>query len=138
MGPKSKERLATCHELLQRIVTDAARQAEFSVICGHRGQKEQDEAFDRGNSKLRWPQSKHNHVPSLAVDLLPLPTQWADRKAFERLAVIVKGVANAMRVRVRWGGDWNDNGRSDDEKFYDGAHFELVKYKNEKGEWVML
>lgn len=32
-----------------------------------------------------------------------------------------------LKVPIRWGGDWNRNGRSDDEKFYDGPHFELLK-----------
>jgi hypothetical protein len=46
---------------------------DFKILCGHREEKEQNEAFNKGNSKLKWPQSKHNSLPSLAVDIAPFP-----------------------------------------------------------------
>ncbi len=33
--------------------------------------------------------------------------------------------AKELNVTIRWGGDWNGNGKSEDERFYDSPHFEL-------------
>lgn len=79
---------------------------DFEVICGHRPEKEQNEAFESGHSQLPWPQSKHNTMPSLAVDVVPLPVDWENVEAFERLAKLIKEAAKREGVAITWGGDW--------------------------------
>ena len=58
-SPKSEERLSTCHPDLQTVCRELIKQYDFSVLCGHRNKAEQDAAFAAGNSRLKYPQSKH-------------------------------------------------------------------------------
>lgn len=125
---KSLARLETCHPSLQRVAKMAIVRYDFVVLCGHRSKAEQEDAYERGMSKLRWPASKHNQAPSLAMDLAPYPIDWRDLKAFNDLARIILEEAAKIDVKLRWGGDWNGNGRQD-EKFIDMPHFELVERK---------
>ena len=120
-------RLGTVHPDLQRVCQRAVQSINFSVICGHRGQEEQDRAYAEGKSKVRWPDGEHNQTPSRAVDLAPIPLDWNNRAAFVELACHILAAANEEGVRVRWGGDWNRNGRMEDERFVDLPHFELWK-----------
>ena len=126
----SKSRLATCHQSLQDILNEAIKTVDFSVLCGHRTKEEQDRAFSEGTSTLRWPKSKHNSLPSLAVDVAPyfrgVGVDWEDTAAFARLAGYLERVAEEQGVKIRWGGDWNQNYRTADERFKDMPHIELV------------
>lgn len=134
LGKLSTERLATCHPDLQRLLREvdrrlgASKALDFTVVCGHRGQKEQDEAFNAKpqRSTKRWPDSKHNKLPSLAVDVAPYPTFWGDEASFARLAGYIEAVADELGIPIRWGGDWNGNGRTEDERFVDLPHLELA------------
>lgn len=121
----SAERLATCDERLQRILNEAIKRVDFTVICGHRDEEAQEEAFRLNRSKVRWPMSKHNRLPSLAVDVAPYPIDWKDTARFARLAGYIERVAHEQGVTIRWGGDFNGNWRSDD-KFIDMPHLEIV------------
>lgn len=122
----SEQRLATCDEQLQRILREAIRHVDFTVICGYRTQEEQDDAFRRGASTKRWPLSKHNRVPSVAVDIAPYPVDWKDTARFARLAGYIERIAHEQGVTIRWGGDFNQDGRTRDETFIDMPHLELV------------
>lgn len=122
----SLDRLATCHPKLQALMNEVIKYEDCVILCGHRGQAEQDQAFRDGKSKLKWPQGKHNTLPSNAVDIAPYPLDWNDHLAFARLAGYVQAIADGMGIAVRWGGDWNGNGKSKDERFLDLVHFELV------------
>ena len=122
---RSLTKLKECHPLLQRLMTDAIQTVDFSVICGYRGKDEQELAYQSGHSKLRWPQSKHNSTPSLAVDVVPYPIDWDDIAAFHMLSDAVKeswsSIPEAERdgFELSWGGDWK--------KFRDYPHYELRK-----------
>ena len=122
----SQTRLDTCHEDLQQVCLRAVEATPLSVLCGHRGQVEQDRAYAEGKSKLQWPLGAHNADPSRAVDLAPIPLDWSNRAAFVDLSVVILIAANDLGVSLRWGGDWNRNGRTDDERFVDLIHFELA------------
>lgn len=84
-------------------------------------------------SRLAWPDSKHNVENdgdlSRAVDIAPwIPGRgidWDNSEHFHYMAGIVLGVAHKLGVKLRWGGDWNRNQFSGDEKFLDLVHFEL-------------
>ncbi|MCP1496210.1 hypothetical protein J2Y86_000917 [Pseudomonas migulae] len=121
----SQDRLSTCHPQLQALMNEVIKLTDILVIEGHRGQEVQDKAFREGKSKLKWPQGKHNSLPSLAVDIAPYPLDWSDTPGFHRLAKVVLETAESMGIKIRWGGDWNGNGSSKDEKFLDLVHFEL-------------
>lgn len=125
LGTKSKERLFTCHPHLQMIAKAAIKRINFTVLCGYRGPTEQNDAFERGTSKLRFPNSKHNRQPSWAMDLAPWPIDWSDIDRFKALAGIVLDEAKKANVKIRWGADWNRDGDWRDEKFRDWPHFEI-------------
>lgn len=118
-GRSSKKKLATCDKRLQDICNEAIKYYDFSVICGYRGEKDQNEAFLRGASKAKFPQSEHNKSPSRAVDLAPYPIDWRDRERFRFLSYIIRGIADYQGVKLRWGGDF--------ESVSDMPHFEIVE-----------
>jgi len=109
---RSLKELESCHIVLQRLMRRVIERTDFSVICGFRGQKEQDKAYADGRSKLKFPHSKHNTSPSLAVDIVPYPVDWQDIERFKELAAIVKEEWSTMpeseklRYELVWGGDW--------------------------------
>ncbi len=133
LSPQSREKIETCDKRLQRIVDIAIRFFDFMVSEGHRGEEAQNVAFASGASKLRWPNGNHNTKPSIAMDLIPCPPpktpeEWASVETalrFHLLAGLILGIALCLNIKVRWGGDWNQNNRSSDEKFKDYPHFEL-------------
>lgn len=126
LGKRSLEHFATLHPDLQRVVEEAIKVTDFTVLVGHRGEAEQNAAFAAGKSKLKWPKSAHNTLPSDAVDLAPYPIDWSDRERFCYLAGVVMACAARIGVKLRWGGDWNGNGVFSDETFSDLPHFELA------------
>jgi len=117
LGKRSKERLEQCHPDIRRVVEMAADRFPLTVLCGHRTEAEQNEAFHKGASKLQWPKSRHNSLPSEAVDLAPYPINWADTGRFKKMAEVVLAVAGELGVSLDWGGNWN--------KFIDMPHFEI-------------
>jgi hypothetical protein len=96
----------------------AIKRYDFTVLCGHRGEEEQTRAYEAGNSKLRYPMSKHNSEPSMAVDIAPYPIDWDDIGRFQELAAIVLEEAALAKIPLRWGGNWKN--------FKDYPHYELA------------
>jgi peptidoglycan L-alanyl-D-glutamate endopeptidase CwlK len=134
LGKTSLQRLDTCHPDLQRLIKAVGERVNFVVLCGHRTKEEQDEAVATKKSKTPWPNSKHNPMPSLAVDVWPwfpeVGLDWKDIPAGARLMGYIQAVADSMGIKVRfgidWDGDWRSAGFDPSEKFYDGPHVELV------------
>lgn len=118
LGKKSLERLATCHPDLQRLVKEVVKEYDITVLEGHRGEKEQNEAFEKGNSKVRWPNGKHNKIPSEAVDIAPYPIDWNNLSRFKEMGEIVKRKATELGINIAWGGEWKT--------LKDYPHFELA------------
>lgn len=125
-GKSSLEKLDSIHATLRKVLEAAILVMDFSVIEGHRGKQAQEAALKAGASKKPWPESKHNTMPSIAVDIAPYPLDWADWQAFYFLAGVMFACAKHYGVRLRWGGDWNLNMDFKDQKFDDLPHFELV------------
>lgn len=127
LSEESRAKILTCDPRLQRIAEIAIRVIDFKVTDGIRTKEDQDKAFAEGRSKLQWPSSGHNTKPAIAMDLVPYPVDWKDMLRFHLLAGVIKGVAASLNIKIRWGGDWNMNNRSDDERFKDFPHFELYE-----------
>lgn len=125
-GPASMARLQGVHPDLRRLCEEVIKDFDFSVVQGHRDQVEQDEAYEKGLSQLRWPHSAHNATPARAVDLVASPIDWADTRRALFFAGFVMGTAARLGIKVRWGGDWNGDTEVGDNKFNDLDHFELV------------
>lgn len=123
----SRQRLMTCDKRLIRIVEALLEDGvSVHVLCGHRNKKDQDEAFRTGASDLQWPNSKHNPMPSKAVDLAPAPLDWDDLDAFDVLAKLVLAKAEDLGIALRWGADWDRDGKPREKGEWDSPHFELV------------
>jgi peptidoglycan L-alanyl-D-glutamate endopeptidase CwlK len=114
----SQERLKTCHPDLQKIMNLAIQEYDFSILCGHRSEAAQNEAFRTGKSKLKYPKSKHNKLPAHAVDIAPYPIDWNNIKRFEALADIVLRIAEEQGIKIRWGGHFKGG--------WDKPHFEII------------
>ena len=104
---------------------EVVRGFDCTIVCGHRGEEDQNEAYKRGNSKVKYPHGRHNANPSRAVDVAPYPIDWTDRDRFNYFAGYVKGVASQMGLNIIWGGDWDNDTDLKDNGFDDLVHFEL-------------
>ena len=122
-GKRSLKNLSQAHPDLQILFHEVIKHMDISVICGYRGEKEQNEAFRNGNSMLKYPNSKHNKLPSLAVDAVPYPIDWNNIGRFDELGEFVLKKADELRKEGRikskivWGGEWK--------KFPDKPHYEI-------------
>ena len=124
---RSLERLRTCHPDIRKVLKTAiVNGPDFTILCGHRGEEEQTKAFVEGRSSLKWPHSKHNQSPSRAVDVAPYPVDWSDIGRFRVVVSYILGVADALGVEMRSGGDWDRDWEESDEWFRDGPHLELL------------
>ncbi len=117
-APGSLACYATLHPDLQRVCDLAITVTDFTILCGHRDAKGQEEAWLKKVSKLRWPNSRHNSLPSEAMDLVPHPLDWEDTRSFHYLAGVVMTAAASLGVELVWGGSW---------KMRDLPHFELAQ-----------
>ena len=115
---RSIDNLDSCHPDLRKVAHEAIKHFDFTVICGHRGKAEQNKAFAEGKSKLKWPDSKHNKTPSMAMDCVPHPLNWQDKASFDKMGAVMKEAAKTVGVKIKWGGDFRD--------WYDGPHVELA------------
>lgn len=119
----SKQRLATCHPDIRKVCEQLIKTYDFSVTCGHRNKADQEKAYKAGNSKVRFPNSAHNKLPSHAVDLVPYPVNWDDIGRFKELAAGFMAVAELMydlgiiSSKFVWGGNWKT--------LKDYPHFEI-------------
>jgi len=136
----SKTRLFSCHRDLQTLFNHVIIDFDCTIVCGHRDKPEQDKAFAEGKSKLQYPASKHNKIPSLAVDAAPFENGRIDwsREQLLFFAGYVKGIADqlyrigVMKHRIRLGADFSGDNDINDEKFKDEPHFELIMNEPDK------
>lgn len=127
-GKKSTARLKLCHGGIITIMREAIKVYDFTVLSTYRGEAEQTKLYAGGLSKVQYPDSKHNMMPSQGIDIAPYPIDWEDRERFVYLAGIVLGISSQMlSVRLRWGGDWDMDSDLQDQTFMDLGHFEVVE-----------
>lgn len=110
-------------EQAEQYLTDwfhAQKAKDNSIHCSwaHREEDEQNHAFDIGESKLKWPLSKHNAMPSQALDLFQID---ANGKAFWNPMTYAKINDESKQdgYKLKWGGEFKMLG--------DYCHFEMVK-----------
>jgi peptidoglycan LD-endopeptidase CwlK len=118
-GQRSKRNLGQCHADLQKIANELIKLGNYTVLCGHRNEHDQNEAFKHGYSKLKFPHSKHNKLPSLAMDICPYNNgvDWKDLAAFDLMCDRVEEIAKRLNIKIRLGRDF---------RFRDYPHIELV------------
>ena len=113
----SRSRLLSCNAQLIQIFSEVIKEHDCTILCGHRNKEAQDDAYMKDLSKLRYPHSLHNKVPSMAVDAAPYPIRWLDIPRFYYFAGYVMGIARSLDIPLKWGGSW--------ETFQDLCHYEL-------------
>jgi peptidoglycan LD-endopeptidase CwlK len=130
---ESFSRLSTCHQDLQVLFYEVIKYFDCTILEGHRNKELQDIAFDKGNTKLQWPNGKHNHQPSMAVDVAPFPVDFTQKEKLCWFGGYVLGIAQKLKDEgkmtraVRWGGSWNGLGEFNEPNMLnDLLHFELT------------
>ena len=123
---RSLRRLEDTDPRLQSIFKEVIKHFDNTIVTGHRTKDYQERVFSEGKSKVHWPNSKHNSLPSRAVDAAPYPLDWSDRERFTLFAGFVLGIATSQGIKLRWGGDWDRDTQVKDNSFDDLLHFELV------------
>ncbi|MBT9371785.1 hypothetical protein [Rhizobium sp. CSW-27] len=93
---------------------------------------EQAAAFVLGHSKDHpddglWPHR------CAAVDIIHGTLGWMDQPniphAWDVIGHLGHEVARSMDIKITWGGDWDGDGDTMDNRLYDPAHFELSNWR---------
>lgn len=143
-GSKSKEKLATCHPDLQKVLYLAISRSsvDFGISEGNRPLERQKKLFDEGKSTIDGisKKGKHNYSPSLAADIY-IYHEDSDIRA--KIAFDTEHLSYVMGIiwscgkellekgeithKLRWGGNWDSDGiLMIDQNFQDLPHIELV------------
>lgn len=128
----SFSKLSTCHPDLQVLFYEVIKYFDCTILQGYRNEADQNKAYQEGKTKLKWPDGKHNHNPSMAVDVAPYPVNWDNTKRMYWFAGYVMGIAQKLKDEgkmthsVRFGGDWDRDFDVTDQEFNDLVHFELI------------
>jgi peptidoglycan L-alanyl-D-glutamate endopeptidase CwlK len=130
----SFSKLSSCHIDLQVLFYEVIKNFDCTILEGYRNEKDQEEAFEKGNTKVHYPHGKHNRTPSLAVDVIPYPVDWKDSKLHLWFGGYVLGIAQMLKDQgkmthsLRWGGSWDGLGKLDKPgQLNDPVHFELME-----------
>lgn len=131
---RSLAALEGVHPDLVRVATRAIAigTVDFMVIEGLRSTARQKALYAQGRAApgkiVTWTmKSRHLAQPdgfAHAIDCLPAPYDWRARRPFEQMAEAMLGAAKALGVNLRWGGDWDGDGKSERGES-DLPHFEL-------------
>ena len=124
-GKKSREQLSTCEKDLQMLFNEVVRTFDCTVTQGHRTVEEQEKLYKEGKTKVKF--GRHNHKPSIAVDVTPYPVDYSNTDRHYYFGGYVLGVASEMGIDIRWGGDWDGDKETKDQTFNDLVHFEIRK-----------
>ena len=120
-GKRSKERLRGVDTRLVNVLNELIKIMDVTIIEGLRSKQRQEILLKEGKTKTKF----SKHIEGKAVDLAPYPIDWEDRDRFHYMGGMIRGIAKQLNVPVRWGGDWDGDGETKDNKFDDLVHFEI-------------
>lgn len=150
-GMKSSEVLNTLHPVLQILCNRVVEHYDITLLTGHRNKEDQNKAFHNGVSSKMWPESRHNTLPSMAVDPSPWPIpegwgdldsktpfardlDWKERVKFYEMVAVFRFAWSQLcaerpeiadNYTLRFGADWDGDGDYRDQKFDDLVHIEI-------------
>lgn len=107
----SPDRLLSVDKNLVALIQEASKKWEIIIVCGFRNREAQEKAFKEGKSKLQFPHSKHNVVPSKAVDVASYDIfqhkiDWSE-KTCQELRDYIDEVARNMKIKLAPRIDWD-------------------------------
>lgn len=130
-GKKSLEQRAMLCKDLRALVDEIIKYYDFSIVCSHRGQEEQERAFNAGNSKAHFGQSAHNFFPAFAADIYPYPIPYIQKQGiiylddkspeWNKMVCIFKNTAKQMGIDIVCGADFKS--------IKDFPHIEIADWK---------
>lgn len=149
---RSVERMKGLHPKLVAVLKRAIQKFDFTVLEGVRSDEQCYINFGKGRTaaqciagkcpakyaqpgvpKVTWLghalSSNHRAKPDgfgHAVDIAPYPVDFNDIGRFDAMAKVIFAAAKAEGVKVRWGYDWDQDGKLREKGETDGPHFELV------------
>lgn len=150
---RDHERLVGVDERLVRVVLRAAEitPVAFMVVEGVRSREACMVNYGKGRTaaqcavfkipasyarpqaaKVTWLSNpfnsrhcKQNDGFGKAVDLLPAPYDWKDPVKFDQVAAAMEQAAGELGIDIRWGADWDEDGKPRERGEQDSPHFEL-------------
>ena len=120
-GKRSKERLRGIDARLVSVLNELVKIMDVTIIEGLRSEQRQEKLLKEGSTKTKF----SKHIEGKAVDLAPYPIDWKDRDRFHYMGGMIRGIAKQLNVNVRWGGDWDSDGETKDNRFDDLVHVEI-------------
>lgn len=120
-GKRSRNRLKGVDSRLVNVLNELIKIMDVTVIEGLRSAERQEELLAKGATKVKY----SKHMEGKAVDIAPYPIDWNDRERFHYMGGMVRGIAKALNLNIRWGGDWDSDGDIKDNKFDDLVHIEI-------------
>jgi len=136
LGQQSRARLKGVHPDLVKVVELAIKKTatDFLVLEGVRTPARQKELYAQGRTRpgqvVTWTLTS-NHFAKAdgfghAVDLAPYPVDWNDLKKFDAISKAMFAAAAELGIRIRWGADWDQDGKSRERGESDSPHFEIM------------
>lgn len=135
LSQRSLDRLKGVDDKLVSVVKRAIEisEVDFMVVEGLRTKQRQEELYAQGRTKagkiVTWTM-KSKHIDGLAVDIAPVnkdgSIDWNSFVKFDKMAQAMFNAAKELNVQIRWGADWNQNGKKREKGETDSPHFELV------------
>lgn len=120
-------------EFARKLVQRAAKLGvPLFPHCIVRTYEDQASAYARGVS---WtPPTRPYPHRAFAVDIIHGKLGWMDKPpiphAWEIIGHLGLETARSMGIKITWGGDWDADGDTSDERKYDPAHFELSNWRD--------
>ena len=148
LSQKSLDRLVGVDERLQRVVKRAIElsKQDFMVLEGVRTRQQCMTNYGKGRAiaqcvakgvpaqyanpnaaKVTWLNNPFasKHVSGKAVDLVPYPVDWNDLKKFDVIAQAMLQASKELGIAIRWGADWDADGKPRERGEFDSPHFEI-------------
>ena len=137
LSARSRSRLDGVHPDLIRVVERAILKSDqdFTVLEGVRTPERQKQLYAQGRTKpgpkVTWTlNSRHFVNPKTgyghAVDLAPFPIDWSDLTKFDAISRAMFDAAKELGIAIRWGADWDRDGKPRERGETDSPHFELA------------
>lgn len=132
---RSRQKMEGLHPKLIAVIERAIEitKQDFTVIEGVRTKERQQELYDQGRKTpgpiVTWTLNSR-HLPGKdglgrAVDIAPSPLDWNDLKKFDAIADAMFAAAKELKVKLRWGADWDSDGKRRERGEADSPHWEI-------------